>query len=268
MAAQGGHPHTWLCVACFMLCGCGSKKPAAVSGEDGGSALVDAGQRPVNAADGGGPRAEPEGGSGGVPDAGDASPDACQPASCQSLGARCGEAEDGCGGSLDCGACGDGELCDAHKCLSCTAMSCEELGWQCGSGSDGCSGTLDCGTCPGAAADGGERCHEHICCSLRACPADACGEVSDGCGGSLDCGPCETLVPGKVCGHVSAMVCLGPRTDPAPACSCQPPAMCDPRNGGCCVPLDCTDLCKTGAYDGSDGCGNTLHCDACPPPKK
>ncbi|HTU62553.1 MAG TPA: hypothetical protein VMF89_29030, partial [Polyangiales bacterium] len=215
MAAQGGHPHTWLCVACFVLCGCGSKKPAAVGGGDGGSELVDAGDAPSNAADGGEPGAELEGGSGGPPGSGgEAGPGACVPASCESLGALCGEPADGCGGSLDCGTCGDGEMCDANECRSCTALSCEELGWQCGSGSDGCSGTVDCGTCSGTAADGGgEQCYEHACCIPRECPADACGEVSDGCGGNLDCGPCEAFVTGKMCGHVSAMVCLGPDAD-------------------------------------------------------
>jgi|GEM_PF-7074871 len=267
MAAPGGHPHTWLCVACFVLCGCGAKKPAAVGGGDGGSALVDAGDGPIFAADGGGAGAVPESGSGEPPGAGEAGP--CEPASCESLGARCGAADDGCGGSLDCGACADGELCDGNVCRSCTAMSCEELGWQCGHGSDGCSGTVECGDCPDTAADGdGEHCSEHACCRPRDCPADACGEVADGCGGSLDCGPCQAILTGKVCGHISAMVCLGPDAQAQPSCSCELPAVCDPRNGACCVSLVCADLCKTGAYDGSDGCGGALRCDACPPPKK
>jgi hypothetical protein len=167
---------------------------------------------------------------------------------------------------LDCGACSD-ELCEGNECRTCTALSCEELGWECGGGSDGCNGTVECGDC--AEANGGNaRCREHVCCSPADCPADACGDVPDGCGGSLDCGPCQAELSGKVCGHVSVMVCLGPRADGQPACSCELPAVCDPRNGACCVPLLCADLCKTGAYDGSDGCGGVLRCEACPPPKK
>ena len=266
MAGRGRHPRTWLYVACLVLCGCGGSKPPAAIGGGPGDGGLDASNAPAPAADGGRPNGLEEGGP-GLQGAGEAG--ACQPASCESLSARCGQAEDGCGGSLDCGTCGQGELCDGSECRRCDAKSCGELGWQCGSGSDGCSGTLDCGDCSGSAADGGgERCHEHTCCSPRGCPADACGELPDGCGGHLNCGPCPMLVPGKVCGRVSALVCLGPDADAQPGCSCELPAVCDPRNGNCCVPLTCADLCKTGAYDGSDGCGATLHCEACVPPKK
>jgi hypothetical protein len=59
-------------------------------------------------------------------------------------------------------------------------------------------------------------------------------------------------------------VCIGPGADQNPVCRCELPFVCDPRNGSCCMPLVCPDLCKQGAYDGSDGCGATIHCDACP----
>lgn len=252
MGAQGAHRRTWLHVAWFVLCGCaGAKKPAAVSGEDAGHPDVSI------AADGGSLRPTLDAGAG---PAGDGGPSSCQPASCESLGARCGTAQDGCGGSLDCGACPVGERCAGNACSGCVAKSCSELGWACGSGSDGCNATVDCGGCANGAV-----CHEHQCCHPRTCPADACGDVPDGCGGTLRCAPCASVLPSKVCGRVSALACVGPGASfAAPACSCELPFVCDPRNGSCCMPLACADLCRQGAYDGSDGCGATIHCDACP----
>jgi hypothetical protein len=38
--------------------------------------------------------------------------------------------------------------------------------------------------------------------------------------------------------------------------------LCD-ASGSCCAPIRCIDVCQTGPYNGPDGCGNTLHCDAC-----
>src|SRR5438309_9083371 len=38
---------------------------------------------------------------------------ACTPASCSSLGLDCGQAEDGCGGVLECGTCSGGKTCGA-----------------------------------------------------------------------------------------------------------------------------------------------------------
>lgn len=38
-------------------------------------------------------------------------PPVCQPTSCQTLGKNCGTVEDGCGGTLDCGTCGEGQQC-------------------------------------------------------------------------------------------------------------------------------------------------------------
>ena len=64
----------------------------------------------------------------------------CVPGTCESLGARCGEVEDGCGGMLDCGSCGEippGE---------CEPMTCAGRGFNCGKYADGCGGTMYCGT--------------------------------------------------------------------------------------------------------------------------
>ncbi len=83
----------------------------------------------------------------------------CQPKTCQDLGYECGQADDGCGGTLDCGGCGEHQACENHKCVeNCTPKTCDDLGYKCGQADDGCGGTLDCGTC----ADN-EACKDHKC---------------------------------------------------------------------------------------------------------
>jgi len=41
----------------------------------------------------------------------------CAPATCQSLGQECGQPSNGCGGSLNCGSCGSGEMCSSGLCV-------------------------------------------------------------------------------------------------------------------------------------------------------
>jgi hypothetical protein len=48
-------------------------------------------------------------GAGGVPNH-----CACQPKTCDQLGARCGAIDDGCGQMLDCGECPAGQACGAR----------------------------------------------------------------------------------------------------------------------------------------------------------
>jgi len=52
----------------------------------------------------------------------------CQPLSCQELGLECGQADDGCGTWIDCGACADGETCLDGACAAGGAFGspCEE----------------------------------------------------------------------------------------------------------------------------------------------
>ena len=45
-------------------------------------------------------------------------PPTCTPSTCQSLGRECGSASDGCGGTLNCGGCGSGELCSSGVCIA------------------------------------------------------------------------------------------------------------------------------------------------------
>ena len=77
----------------------------------------------------------------------------CAPVTCASAGKTCGMISDGCGGTLDCGAC-----CTP----SCSGKNC---------GPDGCGGS--CGTCSGsmACAAGGQA----GVCGLLPCPSDGAG---------------------------------------------------------------------------------------------
>ncbi|MBZ4421259.1 kelch repeat-containing protein [Myxococcus sp. RHSTA-1-4] len=120
---------------------------------------------------------------------------------CASQEKNCGSIPDGCGGTLNCGTCGIGEICEANVCVSCTPTTCAEEGKNCGSIADGCGGTLDCGACSGT-----DVCSSNICvsCTPTTCAAEgrSCGTLSDGCGGTLSCGICaegSTCNSGGVC---------------------------------------------------------------------
>jgi hypothetical protein len=202
-------------------------------------------------------------------------PCACTPATCQA--GECGTKSDGCGGTLDCGACCTPATCQAGECgskpngcggtLNCGACSCTPATCQageCGTRSNGCGGTLNCGACPSC---GDATCQEH--CSV--CPLD-CG-TCDGSGGSL--GPCSALTnpcQGR-CGPWTCDAGGGQTaTITCPACPCTPltcqPGDCGTKANGCGGTIDCgccPKTCGTGDCGSkADGCGGTLDCGACP----
>jgi hypothetical protein len=186
----------------------------------------------------------------------------CAPATCETLGAECGQPSDGCNGTLNCGVCGGGQSCSSGVCidepvsvpppLSCMPASCQSLGAECGGPSDGCGGSLNCGGC-----GDGQFCSNNVCvdqpvtpppppptCVPTTCGALGadCGVRSNGCGGTLNCGGCGD---GQFC---SDSLCIDQPVTPPP-----PPA---------CVPDTCQDLgTECGAW--SDGCGGTLKCGGC-----
>ena len=121
---------------------------------------------------------------------GSATPAECSPATC-------GSVDDGCGGQMDCGGCGQDYACEDNACVCASGRTCESHGAECGTILDGCSGTLDatgavtfgrleCGDCPET-----HTCEDNVCtCEPLECSQWHCGAKPDGCGGSLSCGGC------------------------------------------------------------------------------
>jgi hypothetical protein len=88
-------------------------------------------------------------------------PVTCTPLTCQELNASCGIQGDGCGKSIDCGACPYGQSCGGggvlNKCGApqCTPRTCAQVGAHCGVIGDGCGGIVNCGSCPTGQTCGG-----------------------------------------------------------------------------------------------------------------
>jgi uncharacterized membrane protein YgcG len=134
----------------------------------------------------------------------------CNPNTCTS--GMCGTLDDGCGGTVDCGAtcpnqddycelsthqclpktcaqkgwtCDDGcGTCDnEHSCVSHTcqcAVTCQSLGWACGGGgTTACTSGLNCGSCLG-----GQDCINHVCVDNSPGTGGSSGGGGGGGGGS------------------------------------------------------------------------------------
>ncbi len=84
---------------------------------------------------------------GGLPDG------SCQPTTCNKEGKNCGQISDGCGGTLPCGDCKQGETCGGSGTPNlcgvgtCTPKDCQTQGISCGQANDGCGNLLNCGPC-------------------------------------------------------------------------------------------------------------------------
>ncbi len=156
--------------------------------------------------------------------------EACVPMGCRELGANCGEADDGCGGKLDCGMCkGDYETCGGggkKNVCGCTAATCDSLSSErgakvCGTIPDGCGGpALECGdSCSAPQSCGGGAAGNQCGCTpdLAACGAKECGTASDGCGGTAQCGTSNgQCSANKQCNSAGACVC---KTDLSAFCA-------------------------------------------------
>ena len=84
---------------------------------------------------------------------------------CAAEGKSCGTIPDGCGGHLDCGACGKDQVCSAaNACVQapCTATTCKAQGKDCGRIPDGCGGDLECGSCAEGQTCGGGG-NQNVC---------------------------------------------------------------------------------------------------------
>ena len=166
-------------------------------------------------------------------------PPACVPITCAAQSITCGQAGDGCGGTLTCGA--------ACPTSSCTPITCATQGLTCGQAGDGCGGTLNCGTCvaPQTCGGGGTpgQCGSPPACVPAGCPNPGtfCGLTGDGCGAQISCG----CTAPKTCGGGGQLGVCG--TQPA------------------CVPTTCAAQGLSCGQAG-DGCGGTLSCGTCASP--
>lgn len=228
----------------------------------------------------------------GTPGAGNSSC-GCTPITACPSPLNCGDIDDGCGGTINCGNCTAPETCGgdgtANVCGqgSCTPTTCAAEGAECGTISDGCSGTLDCGNCTAPETCGGGG-TDNVCgCTPTTCADEGanCGTIDDGCGNILNCGTCtapQSCGGGgtdNVCG-CTATTCTaqgaecgtipnGCGTGTLNCGSCTLPETCGGggTNNVCgCTPDSCADL---GAECGTppDGCGGTLSCGSCTAPE-
>jgi hypothetical protein len=193
--------------------------------------------------------------------------DLCVPAlpSDVCAGKECGAEGDGCGGTVSCGTCPDGEACGIGQAFQCGTVltgddnncpalitDCAVAGVECGLTGNGCGGTLNCGTCPD-----GETCGlggPGICGAPPTCdPATAedvcveqCGFVSDNCGGTINCEATEFACPdGESCGGGGIPFQCG-----SGAGTCQPD-----EEDEACAGIQCGIA--------SDGCGGSHVCGTC-----
>jgi hypothetical protein len=197
--------------------------------------------------------------------------DLCAPASAAQACAekQCGAEGDGCGGTIDCGSCPDGQACGIERPFQCAPVlvdsddacpariqTCVEVGAECGVIGNGCGGTIDCGGCAGGQLCGVEAAHK--CGAAPSCEplepevacAEKCGFVSNGCGvdiagGVIDCKvefPCPA---GETCGGGGI------------------PNECG-SGGAVCRPLDEDEACADKECGvASDGCGGRYECGGC-----
>ena len=176
---------------------------------------------------------------------GDVEPDTCEPTTCEAEEAECGEIDDGCGGTLECGTCENGEcgLMEPNVC-GCDPWSedefCTETGAECGvkTALDNCGvqRTVSCGGC-----DGGVCENDNTCSCMPEDEQVLCNDNGLQCGGATVQGPCgERQVECGTCDQFPASACQSDNT-----CACEPKT-CSEVAGTC------------GVFP--DGCGGTVNC--------
>jgi hypothetical protein len=215
--------------------------------------------------------AEPTAGSGSCPQRITSSADAA---------AECGVIGDGCGGTLDCGACTGGRVCGVDAPWQCgTPPVCQPLDPQtacankCGLVSNGCGtevqgGVIDCQAlfpCPDGQGCGGggipNQCGAspgggHPLDQASACANAVCGAASDGCGGSYTCGTCPA---GEAC---HAGQCAGSACTPLPTALACAGKACGQVGDGCSGTYGCG-VCAAGERCGAEAafqCGTPSDC--------
>jgi hypothetical protein len=167
--------------------------------------------------------------------------ESCKPKLCPDLRKECGATDDGCGKSIDCGACVRANTaCQDGKCV-CKSRSCRDQNANCGEVPDGCGNKLACGSCDNGetcGAGGPNKCGVGTCVPKTCQSVGAqCGQISDGCGNIVTC-PDLCVAPQR-CGAGGQ------------------------ENKCGCVGLTCPQLgWRCGS--GDNGCGQQITCPSCP----
>ena len=167
--------------------------------------------------------------------------DMCTPKTCAEVDAECGPLEDGCGNTITCGSCPEGQQCGTETpnvCGDvCEPATCASASAECGMLDPGCNADmLDCGTCTspetcGSVTDNQCDCVPDTCAGLMS----NCGVLEDGCGGTLNCGMCT-----------APETCGGGGTEFT--CGCAPTLTCQTQGIAC------------GMF--TNDCGNPTMCDS------
>jgi len=222
----------------------------------------------------------------------DAASPVCTQTTCAAQGKQCGPLDDGCGGTLLCGSCPNGGICNGGSCSGgCAPTTCSAVGVTCGVISDGCGGTLSCGACAA-----GQTCTNGTCvvaCVPSTCSGlgKSCGTAADGCGGTLSCGSCVAgqtcssgvcvAAPPSGCSHsectsgtkltgscsscaqtvcATDSYCCNNSWDAT--CVNEAKSMCGSLCSTACTPSTCASLGKN-CGSVANGCGGTLSCGTC-----
>src|SRR5207237_1200815 len=113
----------------------------------------------------------------------------CTPRTCASAGATCGTISDGCGGTITCGTCSPGQVCDSASktCKAAPTSSCQtcsSIAASCGNWSNACGGTISCGACsPGQVCDSTAKTCKSCAPTCDQLPCGTC--VTDSCGRAI-----------------------------------------------------------------------------------
>ncbi len=193
-------------------------------------------------------------------------------------GFECGEQNDGCGDTIDCGTCSGEDTCEANVCVPPACIPATEctIGFECGTDDNGCDGTIDCGTCSGQ-----DTCVDNICidsCTPKTqCSAEyECGTEDDGCGSTIDCGTCTAECGStascveNICekelpnGHNDYCAAYGPCTEGEGDCDgdseCESGLTCVPDVGTNYGWPSNVDVCQQRPYPGDNYCRDNGPC--------
>ena len=186
-------------------------------------------------------------------------------------GHYCGVIGDGCLGTIDCGTCASGQVCEGGLCVegaSCVPKVCQVPtgGKYCGRVGDGCGRAMECGACdatqvcsPSGLCVAGSGCVP-LSCNVGA--SRYCGVIGDGCGGMVDCGACAA--PATCGGLGVTSVCGDPNCVKGTCTAVGGGQYCGTIGDGCGGSLNCTAPCPGGLACGSAPPGGTGQPNVCP----